>query len=447
MDVPKRVDHEVEFLPAALELQDKPVHPSPRIFMLAIVIFAALGLAWACIGKIDVVATASGKIIPSGKTKIIQSSETAVVKAINVSDGQAVKAGQVLLELDSTTAKAEVGRIMSDLMAARIDSARAGAMLNAINENHSPSSLTETIPGADVEHIMAAERWLQGQYQEYRSSVGQVEAEIQQRVADIQAARIQVLSLQKMLPIVTKLAVDYEHLLQKQYIARHAYLEKEQARLDLERQLAGQQAAVLQSNAARLEAESRKFGVIAQTKRAMLDLLQDANQRVSSLKQELSKADYQERLTALIAPVDGTIQQLNVHTVGGVVTSAQPLMYLVPKDQHVEVEAMLENKDVGFVHTGQEVVVKIETFTFTKYGTVDGEVVSVSKDAIEDEKKGLLYSSRIKLKSDHLRVDGVDVALTPGMSISAEIKTDQRRVIEYFLSPLEQHLNESLRER
>jgi hemolysin D len=179
----------------------------------------------------------------------------------------------------------------------------------------------------------------------------------------------------------------------------------------------------------------------------MLDLQQEANQKAASLVQELAKARYQETLTSLKAPVDGSVQQLAIHTVGGVVTPAQPLMVIVPADQLVEVEAMLENKDVGFVRAGQPVTVKVETFTFTKYGTVDGEVLSVSNDAIEDEKRGLIYSSRIRLNTDHLMVNGQRVALSPGMSVTAEVKTDQRRVIEYFLSPLQQHVDESLRER
>ncbi|MBS7415996.1 MULTISPECIES: HlyD family type I secretion periplasmic adaptor subunit [Pseudomonas syringae group] len=447
MDAPKRLAHEVQFLPAALELQDKPSHPAPRVFMWAIMFFAALALLWACLGKIDVVATASGKIIPSGKTKTIQSSETAVVKAIHVRDGQSVKAGQLLLELDSTSADADVGRVRSDLLAARIDSARAAAMLDAINQRKPPRDLTGTILDADPIHVLAAGRWLQGQYQEYRSSLDLVDAEIQQRQADIQAARIQVMSLQKTLPIAAKLASDYENLLKKQYIARHAYLEKEQARLDLERQLSVQQASVLQSTAARQEAERRREGVVAQTRRAMLDLLQQADQKISSFNQDLTKARYQEDLTTLEAPVDGTVQQLAVHTVGGVVTPAQPLMVLVPDGQPVEVEAMLENKDVGFVRAGQAVTVKVETFTFTKYGTIEGEVISVSSDAIEDEKRGLIYSSKIRLNSDTLNVNGVDIKLSPGMAVTAEVKTNKRRVIEYFLSPLQQHVSESLRER
>ncbi len=204
---------------------------------------------------------------------------------------------------------------------------------------------------------------------------------------------------------------------------------------------------MLQYTAALDEARRRQESVVAQNRRAMLDLQQEANQKVEVRLQELSKADYQKKLTRLKAPVSGTVQQLAIHTLGGVVTPAQSLMVIVPADQPVEVEAMLENKDVGFVHVGQAVTVKVETFTFTRYGTIEGEIINVSNDAIEDQKLGLIYSSRIRLKSDHVQVNGRRVGLSPGMRVTAEIKTDQRRVIDYFLSPLTRSLNESLRER
>lgn len=447
MDAPKRLPHEVQFLPAALELQDKPAHPAPRILIWAIMGFSALALIWACVGKVDVVATASGKVIPSGKTKVIQPSETAVVKAIHVRDGQAVKAGELLIELDPTSADADVGRIQSDLIAAQVDIARARAMLDAINNRRIPTLDPADLSSATPDQRIAAARWLYGQYQEYRSSLDMVDAEIAQRQADIQSARTQVASLQQTMPIATKLAQDYERLLQKQYIARHAYLEKEQARLDLVRQLGIQQAAVIQASAAKQEAERRRDGVIAQTRRGMLDLLQQSEQKAAVFFQDLNKARYQEELTTLEAPVEGTVQQLAIHTIGGVVTPAQQLMVIVPQGQTIEIEAMFENKDIGFVHPGQPVTVKVETFTFTKYGTLDGELIDVSRDAIEDEKRGLIYSGKIRLDADHLSVNGQEVKLSPGMAVTAEVKTSQRRIIEYFMSPLQQYKSESIRER
>jgi hemolysin D len=133
--------------------------------------------------------------------------------------------------------------------------------------------------------------------------------------------------------------------------------------------------------------------------------------------------------------------------VGGVVTEAQQLMLIVPKDNPIEVEAYVENKDIGFVNPGQEAVVKVETFSFTKYGTIDATIISVSNDAVNDEKQGLIFPIQVKLAKPTILVESKEVRLSPGMAVSVEVKTAQRRVIEYFLAPLLQHKDESLRER
>jgi hemolysin D len=447
MDAPARLNHEVQFLPAALALQEQPVHPAPRYIQWTIMVFAALTLLWACVGEIDVVATASGKIVPSGKSKIIQPSEVAVVKAIHVYDGQQVKAGDLLIELDTSMTGADVQRLNSDLLAARVDSARAQALLDAIQHNRAPASLAQLIPQASAEQQLAAQRWLQGQYLELQSNLEQSAAAIEQRSAEIQAAQSTVASLELSLPITRELAADYKRLLERQFVAKHAYLEKEQIRLDQERELSIQQSRVRELSAAKKAAQSQQNSVIAQTRRAMLDLQHESQQRAAALTQELKKALQRDSLMRLTAPVDGTVQQLDIHTNGGVVTEAQPLMVIVPSDQPVEVEAMLENKDIGFVRPGQTVEIKVETFSFTKYGVVDGVVQSISNDAIEDERLGLVYSVRIQLKKKTIQVDENLIALSPGMAVRAEVKTDKRKVIDYFLSPLQQHTAESLNER
>ncbi|MCY1271800.1 Hemolysin secretion protein D, chromosomal [compost metagenome] len=447
MDSPQRLPHEVQFLPAALSLQEQPVHPIARYIKWSIIAFSVLALLWACLGEIDVVATARGKVVPSGKSKIIQPSEVAVVKDIHVYDGQQVTAGDLLVELDASQTGADVERLKSDLLAARIDAARAAALLDSIGSGQEPPPLIARLADVSEEQRQAAQIWLRGQYLELRSSIDQTQAVIDQRTAEIRAAQSTVESLRKTLPIAEQLAADYKRLLERNFVAKHAWLEKEQTRLDQQRELAVQQARVVELGASRREAEQRRESVIAQTRRAMLDLQHESEQKAAGLAQELRKAEQRDRLTRLTAPVDGTVQQLAIHTNGGVVTEAQPLMVIVPKDQPVEVEAMLENKDIGFVRPGQDVEIKVETFTFTKYGVVHGRVISISDDAIEDEKRGLLYSMRIQLSQNHIRVGDRDIPLTPGMAVSAEVKTDKRKVIEYFLSPLKQYVNESLDER
>lgn len=172
-----------------------------------------------------------------------------------------------------------------------------------------------------------------------------------------------------------------------------------------------------------------------------------AGERAAGLSQDVVKADQLQKQTRLTAPVDGVVQQLAVHTVGGVATPAQALLFIVPQGQQLEAQAIWEKKDIGFINAGQTAAVKIETFNYTKYGLIDGQVSNVSLDSIPDEKLGLVYQARVKLKQNQMNIDGKPVQLVPGMAVSVEIKMVQRRVIEYFLSPLIQHVSESVRER
>ena len=446
MDPPKRLPDEIQFLPATLALQDKPVHPAPRYIVMGIITFFILALIWAIFGKVDIEAATTGKIVPNGKSKTIQASEIAVIKNILVYDGQSVKAGDTLIELDTSATHADVERLQNELLTAEIDEARASALLEAIQEGKEPS-LGDRIPQTSIEERKNVERWLTGQYLELQSNIEQVDAEIAKRKAELKSTQTSISAFRKTLPITRKLVADYKELASQEYIPRHAYLEKQQVLLDQERQLAVQQAQLEEMSSSIQEAEKQKQTVIAQTRRAMLDQEQQSDLKAVSINEELKKAKQRNKLMKLTSPVDGTVQQLAVHTIGGVVTAAQPLMVIVPTDQLVEVEAMLENKDIGFVHVGQTVEVKVDTFNFTKYGVVHGKVVSISNDAIEDEKRGPLYSIRIALDKNKINVGGKMVALSPGMSVRAEIRTSKRRIIEYFLSPLQQHVDQSLNER
>jgi hemolysin D len=211
--------------------------------------------------------------------------------------------------------------------------------------------------------------------------------------------------------------------------------------------LAAQKSRMGEIGAAIVSARRQREELVASTRRATLENLGNATQKAAELRQEYIKADAHDRFMTLKAPVDGAVQQLAVHTVGGVVTAAQPLMVIVPNEHPAEIEAFLENKDIGFVAVGQAAAAKIETFLYTRYGTLPAEVVSVSHDAIEDEKRGLIYAVRLKLQRSSMMIDGQRVALSPGMAASVEIKTGKRRLIEYFLSPLLTRVDESLHER
>jgi len=444
LDPPLRLAHEAAFLPAALELQETPVSPAPRVVAWLLMAFAAITVLWAVFGWIDVVAVAQGRIVPNAGSKLIQPIETAAVKAIHVADGQAVKAGQVLVELDATQAVADSRRTANDLATARLAAARARAFLAALSGR--PAHI-DPLPGIPADRLQQEQRILEGQFAEYQARLGRIDAELAKREAELRSTREIVGKLEQTAPIARKRADDYKDLVDKNFISRHGYLEKEQIRIEQEGDLATQRSRLKELAAAIAEAQGQRNALLAETRRSALDSLNEAEQKATSYGQELVKNENRGRLLTLTAPVDGTVQQLAVRTVGGVVTPAQTLMVVVPRDDALEVEAFVENKDIGFVDAGQEAEVKIETFPFTRYGTIQAKLIHVSHDAISDEKRGLIYSTRAKLARSTVAVEDKTVNLTAGMAVSLEIKIGKRRVIEYFLSPLLQRGSESLRER
>lgn len=444
-DGPARNAYEAQFLPAALELLETPVSPAPRVAMWLLVAFAGIAVLWAVFGKIDVVATAHGKIVPNDRTKVIQSFETATIKAIHVTDGQQVKAGQVLVELDPTNPEADAARLANDLLTARSQSARAKALLAAIDSGKRP--YLERPSDIPPDRFAQEQRILDGQYGEFRAKLAGIDADNARRAAELQSTQEVVRKLEQTVPIARQRAKDFEALAAKNFVSRHGYLEKEQQYIEQQGDLATQRSRLRELTAAIEEGRSQRTTLIAETRRQALDSLNDAEQKTTANREELIKAQSRSSLMTLTAPVDGTVQQLAIHTVGGVVTEAQQLMMVVPKDNPIEIEAYVENKDIGFVNPGQESQVKIETFPFTKYGTIRAKVTSVSNDAVNDEKRGLIFPARVALDKSTIQVENKTVNLSPGMAVTVEIKTAQRRVIEYFLSPLLQYKDESLRER
>ncbi|KVC92987.1 hypothetical protein BGV71_09875 [Burkholderia ubonensis] len=417
MKMPDRSVDEAEFLPAALSLQAQPVSPAGRWVARVLIALILLALLWAIFGTVDIVVSATGKIIPSSRTKTIASVEVASVRAIRVEEGQRVKAGEVLVELDSRASESERDKAEGNRLNAQLQAARARGMIAAIASGSTPRlAMVNDVPEARWKE---ADEHLRGQWSDYVARRGRLDAQIQH--------------LNQSLPLVAQRAHDYADLAKSNDVSHHAYLEKEQARVDLQGQLQ--------------DARAQRQALIAETRRMAQDALDEAQRVLNDSAQDARRAGAHSELLKLVAPIDGTVQQLTVHTVGGVVPAAQPLMQVVPENGSVEVEAFLENKDVGFVREGQQAAVKIDAFDYTKYGTIAARVSHVSRDALQDEKRGLIYSVKVTLDNPVIDVDGHPVRLTSGMSTSVEIKTGTRRVISYVLSPLVKHAKESLRER
>lgn len=463
---------EHEFLPAALEIIEKPPSPGMRYLLLLTCALFVIALLWAIFGRIDVVAVASGKTVPSGNVKTVQAIEIGSVRAIHVKNGQFVKAGELLIELDPTLANADEAQSEQALQTAKIMQARGDALLAHL-EGRSARFIP---PPGTPENIARTERAFVSstiaQFDAQRASLGQQRAEA---VADLRGSEAEVAKLQEALPYLEKQLAARAELAAKGFYSKLQLLEYEQLRAEHLANIDIQNANASRARASigRLDAEIRSlragFGKVASTD------LADANSQAGLASEELRKSERRREFQELRAPVDGVVQQLTVTTIGGVVQPAEPIMVIVPCtsgdgadtmscNSGVTVSAFVQNKDIGFVKVGQRVAVKLEAFNFTDYGMLEGTVADISRDAIDQSQQpagstrdesgrpvqpGLVYAAKIRLpcgQGDPQRSPLCD-RVQPGLAVQAEIKTGQRRIIQYLLSPLSQAVDEAGRER
>jgi hemolysin D len=461
----ERRQDELAFLPAALEIVETPPSPIGRIIVFTIVAAFSAALAWACIGTVDIVAVAPGKIIPSGRTKTVQPFETGVVRAIHVRDGQSVRAGDVLLELDPTMSGAELGHLKSDLVAAQLDAARLRAALAGKGD---PLAEFKPPQDASADLIQMHRRFLLSQTAEQNAKIAGIERQVAQKEAERATIKASIEKLQATItPLKERVAIR-EHLFNRELGSKLLYLTELQDLVGQQQEILVQQSRYNETDAAIAALVETRSKTVAEYERNLLDDLAKAEQKATGLAQDVIKAEQRSSLQKLTAPVEGVVQQLAIHTIGGVVTPAQALMLIVPAETRLEIEAMILNRDIGFVEVGQDAAIKVDTFNFTRYGLLYGKVLTVSRDAITREKpqersvdkpqgaemsssepKGqeLIYAARVSLDRTQMDVEDKRVNLSPGMAVTIEIKTGSRSIISYLLSPLIRYKHESLRER
>jgi len=461
----RRRAHELEFLPAALEIIETPVSPVGRIMMGVIVILVLVAITWACLGWLDIIATASGRLIPAGQVKVIQPFEIGVVKRILVAEGDHVRAGDMLIELDPTTNDADRDRFSRDLQQAELDAARLTAALADDVKAYAPPA------GADAALVDAERRQLVAALAQYHAKIDGLDRQIEAKIAEREQMSATLAKLDASLPLLEEKARIYERLRQNEFTSKIAWLEAERSLLDArhDRVVKGYQLRQAEEQAGALR-QQRSEAEADFHRQTLVDLAK-ATQSAADFRQEQIKASQRSGLQTLRAPVDGTVEQLAVHTIGGVVTPAQAMMVVVPDGSRLEVEAMLPNRDAGFVHAGQDAEVKIEAFTYTRYGLLHGVVRSVSRDTLRSDRDTTnaggasspgkapiqggqdadradsAYVVRVALASTSVETEQGRKPLEPGMAVTAEIKTGQRRVIEYLLSPFMRYRHEGLTER
>jgi hemolysin D len=454
---------EREFLPAALEVVETPASPTLRVFAWLIIGFFILAVAWAFLGQIDILATAQGQILPAGDVKTIQPLNTGTIRAIHVQDGDHVRRGQLLIELDPTETSADQDKASRDLVQARLDVARLTALKAGFAGG---SSEFVAPPNAPPELVAEARAALRAQAGEQAAKMADLSQQIAQRSAEVGEVAAESRKIQGTLPMLQQKEHINQQLVARGFGTTMSYLDAQQAVSDAQNDLAisGRRADAARAERASLQHQRDEARSTYET--TILADLAKAQEQENELSAEFVKAQNKSAQTEIRAPIDGVVEQLSVHTLRGVVMPAERLMIVVPDTRDFTVEARLANRDVGFVRPGDKVKVKVETFNFTRYGMIDGRVLSVSPDVVDADTTTPASSSasgagagsakpagsgsyiaRISLGATSMMVDGVRRPLQPGMSVTTEIRTGGRSIADYLLSPLARKTQESLHER
>ena len=434
---------ETEFLPAVLEVTETPPSPVGRKLLWLLLALLTIGLAWAVFGHIDEVAVATGKVIPIGQVKVVQAEDKGVVKAIHVRDGQRVKQGEILIELDQTISVAEMMRLKKEvayysLDVARLQAEQAGLPFSPV--------LSQELDGKEVSFQVQLYQTRMG---EYRAKLAAAEAAVRQQESALVSGEAQAVKYANLLVIARDQESRMEGLLAANAVSLFQVLQYRSNRIQMENNLASQTAEVTRLEAMLAQSRQQLLSVTAERDRDIAAKMVENRKLLGSYQEELKKAEEKNRLAKLVAPVDGRVGQLSIHTVGGVVTAAQALMTIVPDDVKLEVEAWVANKDIGFVAAGQRAEVKVDTFNFQKFGTFDATVMEISPDAAKQSDKDteLKYRVLLTLDRDSVKLSERSAQLAHGMSVTAEIKIRRKRIIEFFLDPFRKQLSEGLRER
>lgn len=426
---------EAIFLPAALEIVERPVSPTARFTARMLLIVVLLSVLWLIFSRIDVVASAPGRLIPADNVKLVQPAQAGIVHAILIEDGQHVRMGQPLVELDPTVSSAETAQAQKALEVAELNAARARAVLSALDGH----GLLFTPPAGTAPDIVSLQADLgRAELRAIQSSAMTQSADREAALAARQESSVQAAKLEETLPLLDTQLAAYEGLLEKGLVSRLKVIELRRQRLAAGKDRTMAIAATRQADAQLRSAAGNEEHTVAEARVQVLDNLAKATAEAKLRREEMTKAIEKSSLQTLRSPVDGTITQLAIHTVGGVVEAAKPIMAIVPTGGSLVAEVQILNKDVGFVRVGQPVALKLAAFPFTRYGTVDGRVYRISSDSVQDEKLGLIYTARIKLARAIIHRDGEIIRLGPGMEATADIKTGQRSIMSYLLSSIDE---------
>lgn len=443
-----------DFSPPLLRIQANPPAPLAGWMFRVLAALLACILLWAALGRLDIVAVADGKLVPSSYLKIVQPAEQGIVRQILVVEGQPVAAGQVLIRMDAVLTGADVQTVQNEFDLKRVSLRRIDAQLAGRAFERAADEPPELF--ARVEAQYRANR------QAYENALAQERSLLEKARHDRAGALETSAKLEQVLPHYVEQEKAFEKLARDGYAGRILVGDKTRERIEKEQDLRTQAFVIRSSDSIIAQAEGKIAQITADYLRQLQTERVEVAAQLDRARQELTKHEHRKAQLELRAPVEGTVKDLATHTQGTVALPGTILMTLVPKDESLIAEVWVGNQDVGFVRPGQAVKVKLAPYQFQKYGMVEGEVDRVSADATEapsantrsdaltgrDRPMGpLAYRALVRLGVQSLETDGVRHALAPGMQVAAEIHLGTRSVLEYLLSPIQKAFHESARER
>lgn len=440
-----------DFQPALMRLQDSPPSPLGRRVLGAALIFLTALLIWAIFGRLDIVAVAEGKLVPDTYLKIVQPTDAGVVKDILVKENESVKAGQVLIRMDRALSESDLKSLSADyhnkrIALRRIDAQLAGTPFLARADE--PAALF-----AQVHAQFAANR------QAYENALAQARETAGKVKHDLTATQEVRKKLLQTLPHYREQAIAYARLFDQGFASKLMQTDKQRELIEKEQDLLAQEAVIASAQGSIMQEQKKIEQITADYRRQLQTERVDIASQLEKASQEMAKQEHRNTYLELRAPQDGVVKDLATHTSGTVASPGTILMTLVPVGENLRAEVWVKNDDIGFIHSSQNVKLKVAAFTFQRYGLVHGKVAQVSADASEqgaaDGQQGqakarvdrFTYKTMIDLNGQQLETDGAKHRLTPGMQVSAEIHLGTRSVLEYLLSPVTRAFQEAARER
>lgn len=434
-----------EFLPAVLEVREQTPSRYSRVIIWLVAAGVVAFLLWSILGQLELVATAHGRVVGARRTQTIAVPDVGTIRQIRVVEGQAVRKGDVLIEMDTGVVDSLAGQARQSLASALGEQGRHRALLESYRSGRAVAPVFDArVPPALAE---AERQVVYMAWQDHAARLAQLDAESRLRKAQVDSAQALLGKSRTLSGLASAKSEDYRRLGADGFLSEHAVKDQERERMAHELDAQRFQATVEESTRAVAEVNARRQVLTSEAHSTAATALADAQRRVALAEQEVARTEALGRRLQVLAPVDGVVQQLRVFTAGGVVKEAQELMHIVQADEGLELEVMIRNSDIGFIHVGQPATLKFEAYPYTKHGTLQGAVRVVGRDAVADDKLGLLFPARVSILPAAPGRPGEQINLKQGLLASADIKTGERRIIEYFLSPILRYRSESLRER